>query len=130
MLAILFHAAPSAGEGLHFDGDQLLHDHTFIRLSAAQRRAIREAPDHEIDGHAFKSVVLRLTARQRREIRRTTGETVRWVLARGRAVFEHDCTCGDVNIAVIYSKGRIAVLHDFLEEEAREPVDDAAAQAP
>lgn len=121
VLAFLLDAVPSAAEGLHVDGDRLLHDHTFIQLTVAQRRAIREAPDYEIDGHTFKSVVLRLNARQRHAIRRATGNAVRWVLARGRAVFEHDCTCGDVNTAVIYPSGGIAVLHDYLDADAPEP---------
>jgi hypothetical protein len=123
VLACLLDASASAAEGLHFDGDRLLHDHTFIQLTAAQRREIHDAPNNEIAGHSFKSVVLVLNARQRSAIRRATGETVRWVVARGRAVFEHDCTCGDVNIAVIYPRGRIAVLHDYLDEKAPMPAE-------
>ncbi len=108
--------ASAHAEGLHFDGDLLLEDHTFLRLTKAQRRAIEAAPWDEIDGHPYRTVTLRLTTRQRRALRRATGVTIYEVGAQDRAVFEHDCTCGSYNVAVIYPDGRIAVVHGLLNE--------------
>jgi hypothetical protein len=115
-------AAPglARAEGIHFAGHQPLAPHTWITLDTAQKRAVAQAPWTDFEGHRIKSLELTLTPAQRAAVRAAAKTEAAWVTAASRAVYELDCTCGDVNIGVL-DGNRVAVLHAFIQPEVVMP---------
>ncbi len=119
-VSVLFATSHASADGITFRKGVPLVPHTWVPLTTEQRIQVHQTSEEVFENARVKSVVLSLTFEQRKRLLDRAGKAPRWVAAKSQPFYERECSCGDVNTAML-GEGRIAVFHDFIDEAALGP---------